>query len=124
MRSHEAPVHRQWNRCDVTVFKTWYAGQLPVEGETWIEFKARVLSAMEAIRAVASKEHVAIFTSATPIGLLLAALLGADDEKAMRMAGACYNSSVTTLRVHEGDVSMIAFNSIAHLPDPLERTFR
>lgn len=124
MRAHDAPVHRQWNRCDVLVFQTWYAGLLPVEGESWAAFKGRVLAAMDVIRAVPSREQVAIFTSATPIGLLVASILGANDEQAMRMAGACYNSSVTTLRVHDGEVSLLGFNSVAHLPEPALRTFR
>jgi broad specificity phosphatase PhoE len=124
MKTDDAPVHRQWNRCDVMVFKTWHLGTLPVEGESWEEFKARAVSAMDLVRAVGSRERVAIFTSATPIGLLLASLLGIDDSHAMRMAGACYNSSVTTLRVHDGEVSLIGYNAVAHLSDPSMRTFR
>ncbi len=123
MQAVDAPVHRQWNRCDVTVFQTWQAGAA-VDGESWAEFKARATSTMDLIRGVASGEHVAIFTSATPIGLLLASLLGTGDEQAMRMAGACYNSSVTTLRVRGGDVSLMGFNSVAHLDDAGLRTFR
>jgi broad specificity phosphatase PhoE len=119
----DAPVHRQWNRCDVTVFQTWQAGAA-VDGESWEEFKTRATSTMDLIRGVASGEQVAIFTSATPIGLLLASLLGSGDEQAMRMAGACYNSSVTTLRVRGGDVSLMGFNSVAHLDDASMRTFR
>lgn len=123
MEAVDAPVHRQWNRCDITVFQAWQSGAA-VDGESWAEFKARATSTMDLIRGVASGEHVAIFTSATPIGLLLASLLGSDDQQAMRMAGACYNSSVTTLRVRAGDVSMIGFNSVAHLEEPGMRTFR
>jgi broad specificity phosphatase PhoE len=124
MRSDHAPVHRQWNGCDVKVFRAWQSGELPVDGESWVEFKARILSALGRIRQIGSRRHAAIFTSATPIGLLLAEILQAPEDRAMRLAGACYNSSVTTLRVHDGDISLISFNSVAHLRDPAQRTFR
>ncbi len=124
MASHDAPVHRQWNRCDVAVFQAWHSNALPYDGESWGDFKARILHAWQLIRTIPNGSHVAIFTSATPIGLLLADLMGAGDEQAMKLAGACYNSSVTTLRVHDGDVRLIGFNSVAHLPDPALRTFR
>ncbi len=124
MQSDDAPVHREWNRCDVKVFEAWYAGRYPVEAETWTEFKARVLSSLAWLRAIPPQEQVAIFTSATPIGLLVAAIFDAHDGRAMRLAGACYNSAVTTLRVHDGDLSLMGFNSVAHLPDPALRTFR
>jgi broad specificity phosphatase PhoE len=124
MKSDDAPVHRQWNGCDVKVFRAWQTGALPVDGESWQDFKRRILSTLDHIREADSYRHVAIFTSATPIGLLLAEILGAPEDRAMRLAGACYNSSVTTLRVRDGDVSLISFNSVAHIDDPALRTFR
>lgn len=124
IRAHDAPVHRQWNSCDVKVFQAWHSGSHPVDGESWAEFKNRALSALELIRATNSGDHVAIFTSGTPIGLLVSSLFEATDSHAMRLAGACYNASVTTLRVRDGDVRLLGFNSVAHLSDPALRSFR
>jgi len=124
IQADDAPIHRQWNSCDVKVFQAWYAGSHPVEGESWQEFKSRALSALDLIRATADGEHVAIFTSGTPIGLLVSSVFDAEDGHAMRLAGSCYNCSVTTLRVRDGDVRLMGFNSIAHLADPALRSFR
>ena len=124
MRSDDAPVHREWNSCDVKVFRAWHSGELPVDGETWLDFKQRILGNLERLRRIESRRNVAIFTSATPIGLILAELLGAAEDRAMRLAGVCYNSSVTTLRVHGGELALMTFNSVAHLDDPALRTFR
>lgn len=125
MRSADAPVHRQWNGCDVKVFQAWYRGAMPVEGgESWLEFKQRVLEAVGWLREIPRRQTIAVFTSATPVGLILASILDAHDGWAMRLAGACYNSSVTVLRVRDGDISLMGFNSVAHLPEPALRTFR
>lgn len=124
MKSDDALVHRRWNRCDMMVFQTWHSGKYPVDGESWADFKTRVLQTMEQVRATDANHHVAIFTSATPIGLILAEILRTDDERAMLLAGACYNASITALRVQNGDVRMIGFNSIAHIADPSLRTLR
>lgn len=124
MQSPDAKVHRQWNQCDVKVFQAWYSGRFPYDGESWAAFRARCVSLIADLRALDGNRQVVISTSATPIALILAELLGVDDGKAMRMAGACYNTSVTTLRARDGDVSLITFNAIAHLDDPSMRTFR
>lgn len=124
MRSPHAAVHRQWNSCDVKVFLAWQSGRWKLNGESWADFKARAQSFLKDAAAINSGQHVAVFTSATPIGLLLAALWGLADEHAMRLAGAHYNCGVTTLRVSRGDVSLLGFNSIAHLNGAELRTHR
>jgi broad specificity phosphatase PhoE len=124
MSSAEAPVHRQWNSCDVKVFLAWQSGRWKTNCESWADFKARVQSFLDDAAAVQGGESVAVFTSATPIGLLLGRLWALADEHAMRLAGAHYNSGVTTLRVSRGDVSLMGFNSVAHLGAPELRTHR
>lgn len=124
MKAHDAPVHRQWNRCDALVFQAWHSGRYEIEGESWKQFKERVLGTLDLIQSMSSGEDVAVFTSATPIGLLLAAILGAADEHAMQLAGASYNSAVTVLQLRDGKPRMAGFNSIAHISDPTLRTLR
>lgn len=124
MKADDAPVHRQWNRCDAMVFQAWHGGKYAVEGESWVEFKTRVLATLDALQSSGPDSQIAVFTSATPIGLLLARILGSEDEQAMFLAGACYNSSITTLRIRDGQARMTGFNSIAHLTDPALRTLR
>ena len=41
----------------------------------------------------------------------------------VRLAGAMYNSAVSTLRLRGRDLALFSFNSAAHLPPDL-RTFR
>jgi hypothetical protein len=42
----------------------------------------------------------------------------------LRLAGATYNSALTTMRVRDGDLALFSFNGIPHLPEPHLRTFR
>jgi hypothetical protein len=42
----------------------------------------------------------------------------------MRLAGAMYNSAVTTLRLRGDDLMLFTFNGVPHLTDPPLRTFR
>lgn len=124
MKSPDAAVHRVWNRCDSLVFQTWRSGEVACAGETWASFKTRAVSFLDIVKGIGSGVHVAVFTSATPIGLMLAAMFGSDDAQAMKLTGAIYNSGVTTLRMHDGEARLLGFNSVAHLPDPSARTFR
>src|SRR5690606_29402036 len=123
-KADDAPVHRQWNRCDALVFQAWHSGRYEMEGESWIQFKSRVLDTLDLIQTLGSGKDIAVFTSATPIGLILAGVLGAADEHAMQMAGASYNSAVSVLHLRDGKPRIAGFNSVAHIPDPALRTLR
>ena len=42
----------------------------------------------------------------------------------MRLAGAMYNSAVTTMRLRDDDLMLFSFNGVPHLNEPQLRTFR
>jgi broad specificity phosphatase PhoE len=121
--SPDAREHRQWTGTDVGVFRAWYESRYEFDGESWADFKARALAARDLVAGIAPGSNVAIFTSATPVGLWLAGILGADDERAMKLAGSCYNASITTLRIDGDELRLLGYNSIGHL-EPALRTFR
>lgn len=118
-------IHRKWTQGDVKVVRAWISGQIPVSStETWAEFEARIKAAFDRTLAAHAGEAVVIFTSATPIGLSVAHLLGLPAREALRLAGAKLNSAFTTLRVRPGDTSLFTFNAAPHLPDAALHTFR
>jgi len=115
------PVHRKWTRGDVAVVRAWIEGSVPVSTtETFLEFRQRIQAAFA--RALEREGNIAIFTSATPIGLALAQLLNAGSGQAMRLAGAILNASYSVVRPGR-EPSLFGFNHAAHLPADL-RTFR
>ena len=113
-----SPVHRRWTPADVAVIRAWVEGRYQFPGESWAHFSARIRQALAELPAA----NILISTSATPIGLCVAFAL--DAPHPLRLAGALYNSSVTTLRFHSGDLHLQSFNSTPHLPDPTWRTHR
>jgi broad specificity phosphatase PhoE len=114
-------VHRKWTRGDVTVVRAWIEGRVAVHHtETFEQFCARVAGAFT--RLLEREGNVAVFTSATPIGLTVAQVMGGGPGQAMRLAGAILNASYSVLRPGR-EPSLFGFNHAAHLPPDLH-TFR
>jgi hypothetical protein len=74
--------------------------------------------------AAGHEGNVAVFTSATPIGVCAARTLELEDGRAMWMAGVLMNGSFSTLRVHGNEMRLFSFNNSPHLDEPELRTFR
>lgn len=118
-----AAIHRRWTPCDVEVIRAWIEGRVPCQGESWSEFHARVLSALEGIGNFAQDENLAVFTSAVPAGICAASTLGIQDYRSMRLAGVLLNASYSILRVRDGEAILLSLNNVPHLPAAL-RTYR
>jgi len=115
-------VHRKWTRGDVKVVMAWVEGLLPVrDTETFTAFVLRIQAALG--RLTKRPGNVAVFTSATPIGLSVAQIQNASGlTTALQLAGALRNGSVTSLRAG-AEPSLFAFN-IAHYLTADLHTFR
>ena len=116
-------------RCDRAVIEAWMNARFAeYAGESWATFRARVQGALPAliektIEPVA-EQTVAVFTSATPIALTVSSVLNLTNDKTLGLMAMLQNSSVTTLRIREGEVWLFGFNTTPHLPDATMRTFR
>lgn len=121
---HDAPVNRRWLPCDVKVVETWIQGRLPYDGESWPAFRERVAGCRSRLEQAARDGDVAVFTSATPIGIWTAMAMDIYDDRAMRLAGALRNASCTVMRLRGGQLRLDAFNTIPHLCSPELRTYR
>ena len=122
--AHDAPVHRRWNDCDKKVVRAWVESRYDYSGESWPAFVARVGGALDRLMAAGHEGNVAVFTSATPIGVCAARTLELEDGRAMWMAGVLMNGSFSTLRVHGNEMRLFSFNNSPHLDEPELRTFR
>ena len=110
-------------RCDAAVIRAWIENRYPdYQGESWAGFRDRIKSCLGNF-ASESEGAVAVFTSATPIAILVAAALELTDEKLLSILGVIYNSSVTVIRSREQEMRLFSFNSTAHLPLSI-KTFR
>jgi broad specificity phosphatase PhoE len=119
-----SPIHQAWTECDTQAMRAWIEGRYPCRTETWAAFRERVLGARASLGAHQPGDVVAIFTSATPISIWVAAALGVSDDKIMPLAGVMYNSAVTTMRLRDDGAMLFSFNGVPHLNEPQLRTFR
>lgn len=117
-------VHRRWTATDIAVVGAWIAGRYRTHTESWIEFKTRVGGALKTLAELGPSQSVAVSTSATPIGVWMGLAMHLADREIMRTAGALYNSSITSFRFRDGELSLFSFNGIPHLDDASLRTFR
>ncbi len=124
MSDEHAAVHRVHNYCDIAMVRAWVEGSYEYGGESWTEFRARVYDAVASVNGGGPGERIAVFTSATPVGITVGRALGLDDEQTWRLAGATYNSGVTTLRIAEDDLRLFSFNGLPHLADSDMWSFR
>ena len=124
LQDENSPVHRSWTQCDTLVVRAWVEGRYEVPGESWQAFSERVCRSLETLNRFASGEAVAVFSSATPIAVWVGMALGLSGRHVLRLAGATYNSALTTMRVRDGDLALFSFNGTPHLPEPHLRTFR
>jgi len=124
LEDEHSPIHQAWTDCDTQAMRAWMEGRYPCRTESWVAFHQRVLSARASLGAYEPGDPVAIFTSATPIAIWVAAALGVSNGHIMRLAGVMYNSAVTTLRLRDDDLTLFSFNGVPHLIEPHLRTFR
>jgi broad specificity phosphatase PhoE len=122
--SHGAAVHRKWNDCDKKCVRAWVEGRYEYSGESWVHFVARIHAALGRVIDAAHEGNVAVFTSATPIGVCAARTLEITDRRAMWLAAVMFNTSFTTIRVHGDEARLFTLNAIPHLNEAGLRTFR
>jgi len=115
-------VHRQWTRSDMAVFRAWCEGRFPCQGESFAEFCGRVRAAADALAEL--PKPAAVFSSATPIGLVLGWTEGISEFSAMQFAGAMLNTAWSELEFTGDGVRMVSFNNVAHLPGEEWKTKR
>ncbi len=119
-----APIHREWHACDGQVVQAWMSGRYAQNGETWEQFHTRIVNCVARIRQLPDQYQVAIFTSATPIGIWGGLSLDIFDQRSIRLAGVVHNSSFTVFRQRDENLRMFTFNATPHLPDASMRTHR
>ncbi len=125
IRNGDGAIHRQWRPADTKVVKAWIEGRYSFEGESWLQFVARVKSAGAELAALPADSRVAVFTSATPVSIWVAAAFASDQPPhVMKLAGAAINSNITVLKWLQGEPHLGCFNAVPHLTDPHLRTFR
>lgn len=115
-----------------TILTRWARDEWRAEGVEHVHaFTARVADAMKTIiGACARGGRVAVVTSAGPIGVAVGLVFGATPHHMVRTSAVIKNASITELRLRTQQfawdpekVSLVGFNSIAHLPTDTQTEF-
>jgi broad specificity phosphatase PhoE len=115
-------IHREWTDADTAVVLSWIAGEFQISCESWAQFTSRVSQALDRLP---DQPRVAVFTSATPVGICVARCFDSDSPlRIMNLAGAAINTNITSLARRNGAWLLGGFNQVAHLDEPALRTHR
>lgn len=117
---------RAFQRMFEAISVLWVEGEvLCPDVESWPEFASRIARVLEQLTAGPRRGRtVAVFTSAGVVGAALQCVLGLRDVVALGLSSRVWNSSVTELTFDGTRITMSGFNSIAHLPDRRDWTYR
>jgi len=111
--------------CDVELIRAWVRNHEGCDGvERWADFRSRVEAPRPELAQFGPGESVAVFTSATPTAVWCGSALEVDERRIFRIASVLYNTSFSTLRLRENELTLFSMNNTPHLPEPGLRTFR
>ena len=104
----------------------WVEGALEhPQIETWSAFKVRVHSTIEfATKKFGRGRRVLVISSAGTIGVILQKALGCSDLKALELGWRIWNTSVSQLLFSEQRFGLDVFNTMAHLPEEKNWSYR
>ncbi len=94
----------------------WVGGQYdPEYAETWTDFQARVITALDRLLEYAEGGDVLVSTSGGPIAVIVQHLLQLSDRKTLEMNSVIANASVSRLLYSGSRRSLAVFNNYSHL---------
>jgi len=108
----------------------WLRGAVSRPGvESWLAFQGRVNQGILRVLAVAAAEtrqsqRIAVFSSVGPISVAFQRATGCSDQSAIATGWRLRNSSLTRTMFSGARFTLDCFNSISHLADPGDWTYR
>lgn len=97
--------------------RRWISGRHDVpDVETWKAFCMRVWTGMAKVMTVCGDDRrIAVFTSAGTLSVVMQMVLELSDEKTMKLIWNILNTSVSAFEYDDDGLSLLGFNSAAHL---------
>jgi len=126
------PTRALADRAFKTILAKWSSDAWQLDGvERVHEFVARVTAAFDrAIATADSGATIGVVTSAGPIGVAVGLVFGATAHHMVRASAVIRNASISELKLrtqafawHPDKISLVTFNSTAHLPADLQTEY-
>lgn len=110
---------RQFFRQYLEVMRDYARGTIGVPGvESWSEFRARTLRALDVMCGGEAVQSTAAFTSGGFVCSATGWLLGLDEGRVIDLSVVCRNTSLTDVTFSGRRRSLVTFNALPHLADP------
>lgn len=101
------------------IVREWARGAHAMDGvESWAEFRARTLKALDAMCAGAGSGSRVAFTSGGLVASAAGWLLGLDEERVIDLSLVVRNTALTEVGWSARRRRLVSFNALPHLPDP------
>ena len=95
--------------------KYWMNQTLATDSkDSWLEFCHRIEQAFD-VACEGNFKRVLVVTSGGPISVILARLLGLDNERTCNLTVQIKNTSISTLLYNRVDLTLDSFNDVSHL---------
>jgi broad specificity phosphatase PhoE len=119
-------VQRSFQKLFEAAVLLWTKGELNAPGmELWDDFHARARGAFESIISHAGRGQTTLAVSSVgPISVAVQMALATSIPVSLDLGWRLRNASVTTFLYTPGRFNLDSFNSLAHLADPAEITYR
>jgi broad specificity phosphatase PhoE len=117
---------RTFQKLFEAVIGKWVDGQILTSSvEPWRDFASRVNSGLtKFLLGGTPGERAAIFTSGGPIGLAVQRALDLSPQNTLRVSWMAQNCSFSEFLYSSDRFTMSSFNSVPHLDDPSQQTYR
>ncbi|MGE0375435.1 MAG: histidine phosphatase family protein [Planctomycetaceae bacterium] len=117
---------RRFQRLFEAVAQLWLTnGVTHPEIETWEAFGNRIRAGLDEILSTPGRSRrVAVFTSVGAVTVALQQAMGCDDRTALETGWRVWNCSVTEFVFSGERFTLDRFNTLPHLPNPADWTYR
>lgn len=115
-----AAAKKDFQKVFEKIVYTWIGGEVDVpDVPTWQQFRQRVEAFVPDVQALGGGQTVLAFSSGGPLGVLVGAAMGLDDQQVVELSWTIRNSAWAEFAFDAERFSLSAFNVHPHLSENL-----
>lgn len=104
------------------LLEKWKEGLTPPGEESYKDFRNRILSFKESLRLFQKEKHILVFSSGTPISILISSFLQMEMNRELEWMYGLWNTSVSIFKGKHFSFKPITINSLPHIQDVDDKT--
>jgi broad specificity phosphatase PhoE len=104
------------------LMERWKSGLTPPDEESYKDFRARILGFKESLQEFKKEKHILVFSSGTPISILISSFLQMGSERELEWMYGLWNTSVSIFKGKHFTFKPITINSLPHIQNIEDKT--